>query len=328
MAFDASMSIAQVSAETGLREHVVRHALKGLVESGTIRLRPYVSPYSLGLMEFHAEVVVESPGQAALSALAKAFVESPTSTFVGEVTGDYHLSVMFLARSLAGIPRFFNHICAKLPEVKFRKSVSAVLGVTVAHPKRGTKPLPNSAISYSAADKPQKFDEVDERILVLLGSGAFSSRRELAAQCGVPQSTLDYRIQGLQQRGVLLSIGYTMPDYSDGLSRYALRITASSPCAELRERLQGLTGSHQAVRWMLQLAGNCDYVLGVRLSQPGMVSAFTHELRRHLDPFVSKVDVLPELFTHKTYINPEDLDVLRRLGTADDEAAAAPRIAV
>lgn len=307
MAFDASMSMYQVSQETGIKEHVVRHALKKMIESGAIKLRPFVSSYSLGLMEFHATITLETPGLAALAEFTKALVEAPTSTFVAEVAGNFHLAAMFLTRSPAGVAAFVDRLCEKAPRVRFRVAISPVLGVLISYPKRHASSPGNNIRSYHAGEVAQKYDELDEKILILLGSGHFSSRRELSVQCGVPQSTIDYRIQTLQGRGILLGMGYIIPNFQDGLSSYALQITASKPCTELRRLIIELARKHQAVRSVLLLTGNPDYIINVRLSHPGLVSSFARELHLHLGSYVSTIEVTPEVTIHKHYVSANDL---------------------
>jgi DNA-binding Lrp family transcriptional regulator len=315
MAFDASMSVAEVSGRTGLREHVVRHALHKLIDHGTVRLRPFVNPFALGLMEFYAEVSLETPGQQAVGALTEALVAAPMSTFVTEVAGDAHLCVMFLSKTLADVPTFFDEICATAAQIKFRKTVSHVIEVIVAHPNRDAKAPQNNIVSYSANVKPQKYDELDGKILILLGSGKIVSRRDLGLQCGVAQSTIDYRLQTLRQRGILLALGYVVPPYRDGLFRYTLRVNASRPCGELNKLLREVARTHSAVRAVTHLAGSWDYLVDVGLSQPGLVTAFSHELHRYLEPFVSKIEALPELHTHKMYVNPHEMGIFRKLQT-------------
>lgn len=311
--FDASMSVAEVSSRTGLKAHIVRHTVRKLLEEGGMTLRPYVNPYALGLMEFYAEVSLETPGQDSLATLTRAFVESPTSTFVSEVAGEFHLCVMFLVGSLADIPKFFDGICARVPPVKFTKVVFPVLEVSISYPQRGPNRVGNATVGYRAGVARQRYDELDEKILVALGTGRIASRRELGARCGVPQSTIDYRLQTLQQRGILLTLGYTIPQQYEGLSQYSLRVIASRPCAALHELIAELSRTHPAVRSVLTLSGEIDYVIDVQLSQPNVISAFTQELHRHLDAFISKVDVVPRLGVHKTYVNPDDEDVIRKL---------------
>lgn len=313
MAFDASKSIADVSAALGLKEHVVRHAVKRMLDSDSIRLRPYVSPYALGLMEFYAEIALETPGREALTSLTAALVDIPTSTYVGEVSGDVHLSVMFLARNLDGVPLFFEELCRRVPDVKFTKSVYPVMQLTICYPKSSSEPVGNNALSYEAGVQPVKCDELDAKILVLLGSGKIASRRELSMQCGVAQTTLDYRLKTLQERGILIAMGYTIPAKSDGLFRYSLRVVASRPCAELQALVSELALKHPAVRTVLRLCGRCDYLIDVRLSEATMISPFTLELHRHLGAYVSKIEVLTRLEVHKVYVRPEHLSEMIKL---------------
>ena len=316
MAFDASLSVAEVGRLTGLREHVVRHSLKKLLDGGAIALRPFVNPYALGLMEFYGEVALETPGHAALAALTKAFVDAPTSTFVNELTGDYHLSVMFLAQSLMDVPRFFDEICRKVPEVKFRKLVFPVFEVKVCHPNRTNKDANNNTVSYGAGTERQKFDELDQKILISLGTGKISSRRDLGRRCGVPESTVDYRLQSLQQRGILLAIGYRAVAPSNTPAHYSLRITASRPCAELKARIDEVALKHPAVRVVLTLLGSVDYSIDVRFSEAAFISTFTQELHRFLEPYISKIEVVPVLKNHKVYVNPDELDLIQKLRSA------------
>ena len=103
VALDANTSAAKIGRETGYREHVVKHYLNKMWDNGTLKLRPFVNPYALGFLEFDALFTVLTPGDAALRALVDACVQSGCTTFVLETSGSYHISAMFLVRSIADI---------------------------------------------------------------------------------------------------------------------------------------------------------------------------------------------------------------------------------
>lgn len=317
MAFDASKSIAEVSAALGLKDHIVRRSVKRMLDSDCIRLRAYVSPYALGLMEFYSEITLETPGREALASLIEALVAIPTSTFVGEMSGDMHLSVMFIARDLSGAEWFFDEVCRRVPDVRFAKTVYPVTQLTVSNPKPGKKSGENNVISYGAGVRAEKCDEVDAKLLVSLGTGKIASRRELGMLCGVPQTTVDYRLKALQDRGILIAMGYMMLSDGDGLHHYSLRIFSSRPCSELRALMSELVQKHPAVRVVLSLCGRCDYIVDVRLSDADKISLFTQELHRHLGSFVSKIEVLKPLELHKIYVLPEHINDMLKLLTEE-----------
>jgi DNA-binding Lrp family transcriptional regulator len=317
LAFDASKSMAEVAATLGLKEHVVRHAVKRMIDSDTMRLRPYVNPYALGLMEFYAEISLETPGREAMVTLIDALVGMPTSTFVGEVSGDVNLSVMFLARSIEGIATFFDEVCRRAPNLRFTKTVSPLIQLTVSYPRPGSTTAGNNSLSYGAGAHKVKFDEVDAKILLMLGSGGISSKRDLSKRCDIPQTTLDYRLKTLQERGILIAMGYMVPWYRDGLHRYSLRVMASRPCEELNTLVTELSSKHPAVRAVLRLTGRCDYEIDVRLTEPAMISPFTQELHRHLGAYVSRIEVLTPLALHKMYVSEKHLGEMLKLLTEE-----------
>jgi DNA-binding Lrp family transcriptional regulator len=248
------------------------------------------------------------------------------STFVGEVSGDVNLSVMFLARDLEGLAVFFDEVCRRAPNIKFTKTVSPLLELTISHPRPGTPSPGNSTLTYGAGVRAVKFDEVDAKILALLGSGKISSKRDLSSRCGIPQTTLDYRLKTLQDRGILIAMGYMVPWYRDGLCHYSLRVIASRPCQELHALVTELSAKHPAVRAVLRLSGRSDYDIEVRLSEQAMISPFTQELHRHLGAYVSKIEVLTPLALHKVYISESHLgEVLELLSQEQSKEAGTGR---
>lgn len=200
VALDANTSAAKIGLQTGYKQHVVKHYLNKLWDNGTLKLRPFVNPYALGFLEFEALFTVLTPGDGALRALVDACVKSPSTTFVMETSGSYHISAMFLARSLSDIPLFFEEIAAGASDVEFEKELAPSIRVTIASPKNFSQPrMGNNTLSYGPVERAHQIDTLDGKILTLLGDGSVPSKRQMAQRCGVPQSTLEHRITLLQK---------------------------------------------------------------------------------------------------------------------------------
>jgi hypothetical protein len=73
---------------------------------------------------------------------------------------------------------------------------------------------------------------------------------------------------------------------------------------------------HPSVRSVMTLLGLVDYVIDVRLTQAALISAFSQELHRYLEPYISKIEVVPVLMNHKVYVHPDELDIIQKLRTA------------
>jgi DNA-binding Lrp family transcriptional regulator len=311
--FDANFSASQIGDATGYKEHSIRQSLKKLLDNGTICLRPYVNPFALGLLEFHALITVLTPGEAALKKLIRACVASTVTTYVSEISGEHHITVMFLATSFDGAVRFFDELCEKAPGIEFRKTVAPVVELAIAAPKLHSREGGNNVLRYGAVRDIAQIDELDGKILTLLGATNVSSMRDLAQRCGAPRTTIDYRLQSLMSRGLLLAIGYSVPSYKDGLFPNLFRVSASRPCAELHKLMNTLAETHKAIRCIVRTCGEWDYEISARLTDPRLSSSLAQELHKYLEKFVSKVVAVPELYCHKIYVNPEELGVLREL---------------
>lgn len=311
VALDANTSVAQISRATGHKEHVVRHCLNKLWDSGTLKLRPFVNPYALGLLEFDALFTVLTPGETALSTLVNACVQSSCTTFVIETSGSYHISAMFLARSLSDIPLFFEDIAGRAPGVEFEKELTPSVRVTIASPKNFSQPKDgNNTLTYGPVDTPHRIDALDGKILSLLGAANVSSKRQLAQQCSIAESTLEYRLTSLQKKQILLGIGSIVTTYSDGLFPYVFRIYAARPTPRTRSLIDNLARSHIAVRSVVETSGAWDYSITMRLGHPSILSTIRQELHAYLGSEIKRIDAFPVTKIHKSYVNPDILKTL------------------
>lgn len=311
VALDANTSAAKISRETGYREHVIKHHLTKMWDNGTLKLRPFVNPYALGFLEFDALFTVHTPGEAALRSLVDACVKSGCTTFVMETSGSYHISAMFLVRSLSDIPPFFEEIASRAPGVEFDKELAPSIRVTIASPKNFSIPkIGNNTLSYGPVETPHKIDELDGKILTLLGDPDVPSKRQIAQRCGVPQSTLEHRIALLQKKQILLGIGSIVTTYTDGLFPYVFRICASRPSPRIRTLVEELARSHIAVRSVVETSGAWDYSITMRLGHPSILSAVRQELHAYLGSDIRRIDAFPVTRIHKSYVNPEILKTL------------------
>jgi DNA-binding Lrp family transcriptional regulator len=311
VALNGNTSAAKISRETGYKEHVVKHCLTKLWGNGTLKIRPFVNPYALGFLEFDTLLTVLTPGEGALRTLVDACVRSNCTTFVMETSGSYHISAMFLVRSLAEIPLFFEDIAARAPGVHFEKEVVPSVRVTITSPKNFLLPKAgNNTLSYGPVPHSHKIDELDAKILCLLGAEDVGSKRQIAQLCGVAQSTMEYRLAALQEKQIILAMGAIVTTYTDGLYPYIFRIYASRPTPQLRKRIDEFASSHIAVRSVVETAGAWDYSITMRLGHPNILPVIRQELHAYLGSDVRQIDAFPVTQINKSYVNPEMLKTL------------------
>ncbi|UVK41432.1 Lrp/AsnC family transcriptional regulator [Mesorhizobium sp. AR10] len=99
----------------------------------------------------------------------------------------------------------------------------------------------------------------DQALLSLLRTNARASTAELARQLGVSRTTVQSRIERLEQRGIITGYGVRLaPDYEQGLVRAHVLLTVTPKLADRVVRsLQALL----PVRTLHSVSGNFDMIV-------------------------------------------------------------------
>jgi len=101
--------------------------------------------------------------------------------------------------------------------------------------------------------------DAEQKLLSLLRANARASTAELARQLGVSRTTVQSRIERLEQRGIIIGYGVRLaPDYEQGLVRAHVLLTVTPKLADRVVRaLQALP----PVRMLHSVSGNFDMIV-------------------------------------------------------------------
>jgi DNA-binding Lrp family transcriptional regulator len=103
--------------------------------------------------------------------------------------------------------------------------------------------------------------DAEQALLSLLRENARASTAELARRLGVSRTTVQGRIERLQQRGIITGFGVRLaPDYEQGLVRAHVLLTVTAKLAD--KVIRGLRALPQ-VRALHSVSGNFDMIVVV-----------------------------------------------------------------
>lgn len=121
-------------------------------------------------------------------------------------------------------------------------------------------------------------DEVDRRILGLLGADGRMSYADLARETGLSTSAVHQRVRRLEKRGVISGYRAVVDPRSVGLPLTALiDLTPLDPSApdDIPHRLEGLA----EIEACWSVAGDASYVVKVRVGEPGDLEELLARIR-------------------------------------------------
>ena len=101
--------------------------------------------------------------------------------------------------------------------------------------------------------------EAEQAVLTLLRANARASTAELARQLGVSRTTVQSRIERLEQRGIITGYGVRLaPDYEQGLVKAHVLLTVTP---KLADKVVRSLAAMPPVRTVHSVSGNFDMIV-------------------------------------------------------------------
>jgi DNA-binding Lrp family transcriptional regulator len=105
----------------------------------------------------------------------------------------------------------------------------------------------------------EMLSDAEQALLSLLRTNARASTAELARRLGVSRTTVQSRIERLEQRGIIAGYGVRLsPDYEHGLVRAHMLLTVTP---KLADKVVGKLRALAPVRTLHSVSGNFDMIV-------------------------------------------------------------------
>lgn len=291
---DADLSCGEIAHTLNLKPHTVRYALTKLQEAGVIKRLVCVNLAKLGFGEYYLAINLKDRSHANQKRLVKAIRQSDHVVWLLELGGEYHLGIVFLARSILDASMFVEELCARSEVELSKRSLSlrvarAYFGVKHLHPLREQQRFDMGTIGSELAT----WDPLDHEILHALSSNAAANTTGIARLLGQPESTVQYRIKQLRLRGILHSTVYHINPETYGMASYRLHVTVTAPSVELREGLLSWARSHPNVLAAFHTLGAWDFEFRTEVPDFRAATRLAEELSERFSPNIARVEVIP-----------------------------------
>lgn len=227
------------------------------------------------------------------ASIKKVIMGSDALRWFYRLAGTYDYSLGLEAARVSEIAGLLESLDNRFPGLFARKEVGGGIGYWWF----GRRYLAPSGIRYPAGIEmlpPRnigKIDDVDHRILQILGRQHFASTRDLARGIGVPQATVAYRIRQLKRTGVIAGSPYIPSSSWLGVHVFRLLLAFTGFSKETHQRLSVWCRQQRALVSMLRVLGNWDYTLRFEVRKPEEITAIRDELREIFSDELVKCDI-------------------------------------
>ncbi len=290
----ADFSLPQVAKLTRQPVHAVRRVVDVLTDRGIIRRLWYINPFARGLNVYSLFFSVAAGRGAVRAKLETYLMSAPEVVFIIALAGRFQYCVTVEVASLGDFVLFMENLANRFGPVFSEKIVSTMISLTdfplVKDPRIPGTPR---FLRIEVTEGARPIDPVDQKILSGLSADASASLTGLARTCGLPSSTVSYRMQQLRKSGVIAGCRYFVDYFQLGYSFACHLVTLEGMTRESYRLLYEYLDNHPSVYFVERCLGAWELSVGTVLREASELTAFVHDLGDRFGSAISKIETLP-----------------------------------
>lgn len=293
IALDADIPIVELARALSLPSHVVRNSIDGLRRRQLISPRLFLDLYRTGLTEFSIYFSTVGEMQRRTETL-QYLLSRPAISWAVETLGEFEYGCSGYFRSIEDFHALMQDVYDRYPGVIKGGSIATVLSVT-DYGFAGGGPKSARTFRYGFSGQPiVELDSLDQCILSALSSDPGRSALSLAQELMVPQSTIAYRTARLRSQKVILGTQFMFSSATTGFMAYRIFLSCAGCSTADREKLEQLCREHPLVHFLVCLAGEWSFEVGVFARTAAEVNKLTAHIQELFGTSQVKARVLAD----------------------------------
>lgn len=278
--FRADSSVPELARLCGLREHVVRYALKSMQELGVIgRPEPFVNLYRLGFLEVQPYFSAAEISIGAQKRFMQKLLKLPRLAWIMQTSGDFQFRGGAIISELYQLFQLVDEIHEISGGVIFQRSLLHRRSY-FSFPRKYLTGSSSSdcEFSYGIDNSPVDKNSLNLRLLDALIQKKCPTLQELAQLLKLPVTTVDRHKKALERAIVIEGYFYRIDPEALGMrsARILLSVRGNSP--QLRIKLLEFARQNIWITYMAESMGDIDYTLAVDVPNLTTISDLCSEI--------------------------------------------------
>lgn len=303
----ATLPIGSISKQLGYRDHTIRYVIHSFEQRGMITPITVLNFYALGYEE-HVIFCSFSPEfQNRKQEVLDTMIQMAPVTWIGELGGEYQYAIAIAVRSIVEVSDFLYKLSSHFgSNVIASKAISSRIdfyhfGRKYLDPKR--KKQNQLLFGFEKQHSVSiSIDELDYKILRLLGAEGIHSQHAIAKSLNISVPTIHNRIKRLEKHNIIRAYAYHLNQSKIGMHMYELLVYTRGINAELRDQLHSFAQTNPHVLYYLHTIGEWDFELGIEVQKAEDVVAITEALYAACGADVLTIKVIPLFrYVHLSY---------------------------
>jgi Lrp/AsnC family transcriptional regulator, leucine-responsive regulatory protein len=296
---NARYTNSQISKKVGLSKPSVENRIQRLIKERAIfQFYTVIDFTKLGYSHYKLYFKFQNVDLIEEKRIIEYWNEEKNSVWVGQVRGEWDLSVSILAKNNYEFGRILSEFMNKFSQFILKKDVLL------------TEYSPMYAREYLAETKPSEFvygipskiyelDEADRKILKELAKNARMNIIDLASKNKLTRDIINYRIKKLLKEKIIVAYRCYLNLENVGINSYKLMIRTKNFNEKNEKAVKDFVSSHKKITQMLKLIGSWDLEFEVETSGEEELYEILTEIRKKFSDIIRDFDILRIIKTIK-----------------------------
>ncbi len=290
----ASEPLSRLRKGLNYKEHTVRYSIQRCLETNIIKPRVFVNLNRLGFNQYEVFFTLSSDTRQSRNGLIKSLIASNQISWFGQLGGDFQYGFNMAAENIGEVVSFFADLSEKFGTVFMEKAFAERVSLQYFGSKYlSPKTRPAGALSYASTTEKVEIDDVDHRILSALSRTGERSSRRIARELSVPQTTVDYRLRKLEEKGVIVGYYYNLQAQELGYQSFLLLAGMKSVSIRAINDFKAFCAKHPNVLLLIHSLGSWDFEVWIDTETAVQATAIVEEIYDAFGHELSWIKILP-----------------------------------
>lgn len=260
-----------------VKESTLQSKISRWYKEEIISQRVFIDTYRLGATELEVFFSPAKHKKGLNSRLTAAVLDSPGIRWFYRTAGKYDFHIGIEAMNTLEVVRHLEELDARAPGMFDMRDSCLSIGYWWFGRKYLAEEGTKCTRRFEALPVKEvvEIDEIDHKILRVLGSRATESLRGVSAATDLPQSTVGYRMQTLTKSGVITGFPFLVSPAKLGMHIYRVQISFNTLSAEMHKDILRWCQQQRPIVSMMRLVGAWDYIFRCEVENPEQIGDLT-----------------------------------------------------
>jgi Lrp/AsnC family leucine-responsive transcriptional regulator len=294
-------SLSEVSRRVRLGRDLVEHRLERLHKQGVLRAcRALINPYKLGYTIYKTYLKLE-PIRDRWSQLLMFLNNNPATFWLAESYGSWDLVWGIAARTPKEAYDIQSKLFSDFSDVIVKYNVYTfvnnwwfpkkyLMSSSVGEIQGWNFTMPEFTVGTAPAE--YELDAIERGMIAMLSNNARLSVTELAHVLGTTPSIIKYRLEKLEQSGIIAGYRTDIDRSLLGMTLFNVQVQPTNFDTSKEAEFQNYCRAHPQILEYIQQLGDCKLELVIEARDYTQFSAVIDELRDRFSHFIRGIDYL------------------------------------